>query len=148
MALPVASPANADWNGTYLGVYSGLISSGGTIIPIGGVQGGFTLSRGATVFGIQGEFGAVVQSGVLIGDVGLSGQFGVTVGEKGLLYGVAGVSAFYGPGALLPHYSFGMGIEFPVGPNGASVFLEPRAFGVFGSGCCLVQVRAGVNWRP
>ena len=147
-ALAGAAPAMADWSGAYLGAYTGMMMAGTDADPLGGSQGGYSFSNGRMAFGLQGEMGIQVLGGAFAGDVGLSAQAGLVVGERGLFYGVAGVGALYSAGTALPHYSFGMGIEFPVGAKGVSMFIEPRAFGIFGSGCCLIQVRTGINWRP
>ena len=148
MTVVAGAPAMADWNGAYLGAYTGMMLAGTDADPLGGIQGGYSFSNGRMAFGLQGEMGIQVLGGPFAGHVGLSAQAGLAVGERGLFYGVAGVGAFYSAGTALAHYSFGMGIEFPVGANGVSIFIEPRAFGIFSSGCCLIQVRTGINWRP
>jgi hypothetical protein len=148
VAIGAASPALADFSGPYFGAYTGFLAATAPVYPVAGVHGGYSFSNGGTVFGVEAEFGLLSTGSGFAGVAGVAADFGLVVSENARFYGVAGVSALFAAGTAQGLYSFGLGIEFPVGQKGMTVFIEPRAAGIFGSGCCVMQIELGFNWRP
>jgi hypothetical protein len=143
-----AAPAKAEWAGGYIGGHTALVAAGTDFVPGGGIHAGYLLSNQGTVCGMEGALGLSTNTGAVFGDVSVVGTFGRVLGGKALVYAVAGGGAWFSIGGGQLYYVFGGGIEFPLGLNGMTMSIEPRAFGLSTTGCCAIQVKLGLNWRP
>jgi len=135
---PMAAPA-FDWSGPYIGAY------GGIFYPAyyqAGIQAGVNMVRGNFLFGAEAQLGAIFAGGFTY-DVALNGRLGFILGERFLLYGIAGVG--FNP-AVGPLWTAGGGVEVALG-TAWSLFAEGGVAGTFGGGLFAYTFQAGVNWH-
>ena len=136
---PVVTAPAFNWAGAYVGAF------GGWSIGIfdAGVQAGYNMVSGGFVGGIEARVGAGFAGGAFAFGT-LSARAGFLAGPNVLLYGAAGIG-IASIGAVT-FYTVGGGVEFAVGSN-MSLFVEGRALGLFGGGCCGASIQAGLNWH-
>jgi hypothetical protein len=136
----MATPA-FDWSGMYFGVYGGWISLGA---GQAGAQVGFNMQRGSFVAGLELEAGAIFAGGAFSYEVEADARLGFVLGERFLLYGLAGVGFFGTAGA---YWAAGGGAEIAI-RDALSVFAEGKAIGAFGGGGIAGYiVQGGLNWH-
>jgi opacity protein-like surface antigen len=135
---PMAAPA-FDWSGPYIGAY------GGIFYPVyyqAGVQAGFNIVRGSFLAGIEAEVGTIFGGGFTY-NVALNARLGFILGQRALLYALAGVG--FNP-AFGPLWNTAAGIEFAIG-DAWSIFAEGGLAGQFGGGPFAYTFQAGLNWH-
>ena len=130
---PMAAPA-FDWSGRYFGV------TVMTTFPLTGVlvtgHVGWNRVNGNRLTGLELEAGFGIPGGIV---AHAQGRLGFLLGNRALLYGVAGLG-FSG----IPFVSYGAGVEFAVG-NAASLFAEVGQWYGFGMGTSPILFSAGFN---
>ncbi len=140
---PVIAPAPTfNWAGTYAGGYVGQIAAP---LAVGG-HFGFNRVNGRVVFGGEVGLGVIPAGPVLT--LSTRGRVGVTLGQRALLYGAAGIELIFVGFPPQPLFSVTGGLEYAVGDR-ISVFGEVGLFGaIVPFGCCgFPAYRVGVNFH-
>jgi opacity protein-like surface antigen len=134
---PMAAPA-FDWSGLYYGVSVGRI-----VGPIEGqVQVGYNVVRGRFLAGAEVAAGVLIASPVALSATA-NARLGLLLGDRALLYALAGVEYILGPAPLL--WTARGGVEYAFSER-VSVFGEAGVVGIFGGAIGpFVSFRAGVN---
>lgn len=141
VAPVVIAPAPAfDWSGMYFGV---MIPEVRTISAAGLV--GFNMVRGNFLAGAEMRLGGFAQGGAGLLLSG-TGRAGFILGDRVVLYGLAGVGLATDFSNFEGFYTVGTGLEFAPGSR-VSIFAESRAIGGFTGGieCCLLQVGVRIH---
>lgn len=134
---PMAAPA-FDWSGLYFG-----ISAGRIVGPLEvQVQAGYNIVRGRFLVG--GEVAAgVAYAGSIAFSATANARLGMLLGDRALLYALAGIEYLFAPAPLL--WTARGGVEFALNDR-MSIFGEAGVVGAFSGGIApFVTFRAGVN---
>lgn len=136
---PMATPA-FNWTGMYFGGnYTRIVT------PLQfGAHVGYNFAFGGAIVGVEGGVG-LAAPGVI--NASVRAKAGFAVGERLLLYGVAGVEVYLvGPAVAV--WTAAGGAEFAINHR-VSVFAEVGVVGLLTPiDCCGLGLRAGVNFRP
>jgi opacity protein-like surface antigen len=146
---PMASPA-FDWSGPYIGVYGNVLTNFSAIGLGAGVQAGFNIQRGSFVAGLELQAGAAYDfgAGAFAVTADANAKLGFALGQRALLYGEAGIGAFYlFGGGFFPYWTAGGGLEFAI-RDPMTVYLEAKVLQQLSVATPLIYVfEAGLNWH-
>jgi hypothetical protein len=135
----MAAPA-FDWSGIYFGVYGGYFW--GPNVIQAGAQVGFNMVRGSFLAGLELEAGPVFAGGAFSYQAEADARLGFVLGQRFLLYGLAGIGIVNG----IAYWAAGGGAEIGIG-NALSVFAEGKYVAqLTGVGTGLI-VQGGLNWH-
>ena len=138
--LPMAAPG-FNWDGFYVGAFGGTWYCVAVPIELG-LHVGYNFVPGRMLFGAEAGVGMLFPGAPF--SVAARGRIGFVVGDRVLLYGVAGIEKIFVPVSLF--WTAGGGAELALGDR-LSLFCEAGVIAAFGGGLVQLVVRGGLNFH-